>query len=271
MSESYNRWWHILLLKFTYAIYYVFKLLRTKLKRKNFLAFSLRQTYYNRIFPLNFIGHRSWYVGTKKRRRRVVCDSRKPSPRKQPLNASRGPLTDCSDWLDDWLTAVLPADTKARLCACLQISGLIYKVIHGERRPVSFFSPPLVVPRPCPARPTVLVRTYIPCPKPATRHVFRSLLDPGEPSGNLANTDVSDVYTRRTTHHSTSLHVALTFHPPANTPPPLHPSPFARILFRFLGEVSEPFRFAFVRNSWNRLKRAKPSRKIKIEIIQSFV
>lgn len=77
------------------------------------------------------------------------------------LGASRGPLTDCSDWLDDWLTAVLPADTKGRLCACLQISGLIYKVIHGVRRPVSFFSR-------CPSSSFA----PIPCPKPAVHHVY---------------------------------------------------------------------------------------------------
>jgi len=54
----------------------------------------------------------------------------------------------------------------------------------------------------------------IPCPKPAVRHVSRSPLDPRgkQPSGNLANTDVSGVYTRRATNHST-LHAALTFHP----------------------------------------------------------
>lgn len=159
-----------------------------------------------------------------------------------------GPLTDCSDWLDDWLTAVLPADTKGRLCACLQISGLIYKVIHGEWRPISFLPPPLVVPRPCPSRVPSSSFAPIPCPKPAARHVFRSLLDPGEPSGNLANTDVSDVYTRLPTIRFTSLWL---FTLPLTL---LRPFLFARILFRFLGEASVLFHFAFARKiSWNAL------------------
>lgn len=156
-------------------------------------------------------------------------------------------LTILTDWMTDWLPCY-PRTQRAGFVRAYRLVDLYTKSFtesedpyRSSRHPSSY----LVL---APRAPSFSFAP-ISCPKPAARHVFRSLLDPGEPSGNLANTDVSDVYMRRTTNYSTSFHVALTFHPPAITS--LYPSSFAfpRILFRLLGEASGLFHFAFTRNS----------------------
>jgi len=106
-------------------------------------------------------------------------------------------LTVLTDWMTDWLPCY-PRTQRAGFVRAYRLVDLYTKSFTASEDPYRSSRHPslylVLAPRAPPSS-----FAPISCPKPAARHVFWSLLDPREPSDNLANTDVSDVYTRRTT------------------------------------------------------------------------
>lgn len=121
-----------------------------------------------------------------------------------------------TNWLTDWLSRAKRADTKGRLYTSLQISGLIYKVIHVEQRAKYPWS---TLPAPLSS-----LFTPIACSKPGVRHVPEPSVTKTHPVILLIQ--MSLAYTRIEDHLfslSTLLHLRF----------PLGPFLFLRHLFRY--------------------------------------